>query len=86
MRNENDKIHQFTVVCAILNKANDLEVMYLCVNTPVYSCVRHFKQSQWPRGHVFMRKLGLLIDDITALRAALCAHIIICMGAILIYA
>ena len=25
-------IHQFTVVCAILNKASDLEVMYLCVN------------------------------------------------------
>ena len=25
-------IHQFTVVCAILIKANDLEVMYLGVN------------------------------------------------------
>ena len=58
-------------------------------NTPVYGCVRHFKQTQWPWGHVFMRKLRLRPCKLWwhhCLRAAFCGHIIICMGAILIYA
>ena len=48
-----------------------------CHNTPVYSCVRHFKQGQWPGGHVFMRKLRLRPCKLWwyhCLRAALCAH------------